>query len=618
MFPTRSTLPTNQRNGLLNVPPSVPRHNVQLPADPREWEPWSLKQLMGVLRRRILLISAVTLSVLALAAAYIAITPARYTAAAGIVLDTSCTASEPMSAQPAPTGNVDLVVVESQIETVKSENVALAVIRKLHLERDPEFIGDGPGIAGSILAALGLRRVGPDSDAARLRRAAATFEKNLKVHRLGRSYVAEIAYTSRDPEKAALIANETAAAYIGDQLGASAESARKASAWMEQQIEELREKAGEALRAVEEQSAAPAAGDGDPQRAAIVRRGQVRLRELEAQTYKQIYETLLNRYTQTLQRQSLQMTNARVVSAAAAPLSPSSPRVVLILLLALVTGGGLGVAAAFGRDHFDRRIRGREQIEHDLGIRVLGAVPRVKVSGGRAKGPAKIGSGAAVPVGSGDGRLALFADGAHAPATETLRAIVASLVEDGRPDNGRVIGIVSALRGEGKTTLAFNLAAISARSGRRTLLIDGDLRSPSLTRALEGGPAREQTSLDHAQPQLADSPVARKFGFDFLRQLPVSGDGAHPADVLASRAFGELLASVRRGYELVLIDLPSLADHVDAEVAAKLFDGFVLVAEQGRVTTDDIDSAMAGSPNVAERLFGVILNKIRSSANRLS
>lgn len=595
---------------------SLPRHTVPLRHGAQDEGPWSLARLIAIVRRRLFVIAAVTAVVLGLAVAYLVLAPARYTAAAGVVLDTRRSAAQPLSSEAASDMNVDLLVVESQIETVRSENVALAVIRKLKLDQDPEFVGSGPGLISSMLATLGLAGSGGETEAARRQKAVAAFKEALRVGRLGRSYVAEIAFTSLDPEKAALIANEIAAAYIGDQLGASADSARKASGWMEERIGELRQQAGEAFRAVESHAAenGRAGSDGDAQQAAINRRGQVKLRELEAQTYKAIYESLLNRYTQTLQQQSFPLTDARVVTQATPPLKRSSPRIGVTLFLALAAGCGLGVAAAFAREHLDRTIRARDQLERRLGVRTLGFVPRVGARRGRAKARGSAPSGGATLVGAGEtGALVLFADGPQAGAAETLRGVNLALAHDGRSEDGRVVGITSALTSEGKTTLAFNLAVVAARSGKRTLLIDGNLRDPALMLALAPDGTLHFSDLLKGQAQLAASPAAREFGFHLVGETAID-ETAHPADVLGSRAMKELLEAARARYDCVLVDLPAMLDHVDVAAAAKLFDAFVLVAEFGRTTFDDLDRALSSSPVVAERVVGVIVNKTDASA----
>src|SRR5882757_9563069 len=149
---------------------------------------------------------------------------------------------------------IDDASVESEIETTKSEKVATTVINQLRLQEDPEFIGSGSGLAHrirSLIPSNAEPKKEPSNDEL-MQRVLATVQANLRVTRLGRSYVEQISYTSLDPDKAAKIANAFADAYIEDQLQAKFEATRRASAWLEQRIGELRQQASNAYRAVQD------------------------------------------------------------------------------------------------------------------------------------------------------------------------------------------------------------------------------------------------------------------------------------------------------------------------------------------------------------------------------
>jgi uncharacterized protein involved in exopolysaccharide biosynthesis len=199
---------------------------------------------------------------------------------------------------------------------------------------------------------------------------------------VGLSYVLEISYTSDDPVRAARFANATADAYVEDQLAARAQAARQGSQWLEERIEEIRNQVNAAALRVQEfkarrdyrilgrgntgggqqQVTGGAGGTGgdtvdkpDPPERRT-------LEELEAtaQTYKKLYESYLQAYTESVQRQSYPATNARVITRASPPTSRSSPRTMRLLLLAAIVGGmaGLGVAllrrAVIGLVHIAR------------------------------------------------------------------------------------------------------------------------------------------------------------------------------------------------------------------------------------------------------------------------
>jgi capsular exopolysaccharide synthesis family protein len=180
---------------------------------------------------------------------------------------------------------------------------------------------------------------------------------------------------------------------------------------------------------------------------------------------------------------------------------------------------------------------------------------------------------------------------------------------DLHPTGGKVIGIVSALPGEGKTTVAAGFAAFTARSGSRTLLIDADLRNPSMTKTF--GYANAPGILD----LVADNSDFRnlvitdsKYKFDFL---PSSSriKPTNSSDILNSPAMKQMLTTAKNDYDYIIVDLPPILPVVDVLAAAHLFDGFVLVVEWGSTTSHEVLKAMTVSNILSERLLGVVLNK---------
>jgi capsular exopolysaccharide synthesis family protein len=190
---------------------------------------------------------------------------------------------------------------------------------------------------------------------------------------------------------------------------------------------------------------------------------------------------------------------------------------------------------------------------------------------------------------------------------EALRYIKVAI--DLNPAGGKVIGIVSALPGEGKTTVAAGFAAFVAKSGGRTLLIDADLRNPSMTRTLGYTSAPGVVDMVANQTPFDDLIITdAKHKFDFL---PASTriKPTNSSDILNSAAMKQALKSAKSEYDYVLIDLPPILPVVDVKAVAHLFDGFVLVVEWGSTSTEEVVKAVAASSIVSERLLGAVLNK---------
>src|SRR6185437_2124264 len=213
----------------------------------------SLHSVLEFLRRQYRVIVIATALMLAVGAVYVVTAQSSYTANASMIIDSKriqlFQQQSMFSDMP-----IDSGAVESQVEILKSDTIALAVIKKLNLIDDPEFTGQGGGILGSLLSLVSLPALfgsdGPRSEFALTRQAVRSLQNRLTVRRVGLTYVIEIGFRSTDPERAAQIANAVADAYIDDQLESKFQAARRAGVWLQDRLRELREQASAAEGAV--------------------------------------------------------------------------------------------------------------------------------------------------------------------------------------------------------------------------------------------------------------------------------------------------------------------------------------------------------------------------------
>jgi exopolysaccharide transport family protein len=337
------------------------------------------------------------------------------------------------------------------------------------------------------------------------------------------------------------------------------------------------------------------------QQSASTRQSQVRLRELEtaANTYRNIYETFLSRFTQSVQQQSFPSTEARVVTYASTPAGPSSPKKSFTIALATIFGLSLGVGLAIARERMSRHVHTRAQLEELTGASCLAVLPAFA---GKRPTLGKLGSPRDSAAFKQITSVAPFS-----ATAEALRYIKVAI--DLHPKGGKVIGIVSALPGEGKTTVAAGLADFLARAGNRTLLIDADLRNPSMSKTLGYAGAPGLLDLVANQTPMEDLVItdfAHKFDF-----LPASTKikPTNSSDIISSTVMKQTLKNAKRDYDYVLIDLPPILPVVDVKASAHLFDAFLLVVEWGATSTEEIVKAVSTSSIVSERLLGAVLNK---------
>ncbi len=557
-----------------------------------------LQQTYNVLVWRKRTVVGVLAATLAAGLCYLALVPAHYTATAVLLTDTKRSPELQDAGRDVP---VDSSVVETQIEAIRSQVLALGVVDKLDLETHPDFNTERSALGTLVMSFLGLASAqAPDDHGLRRRLALATLVKKLGVRRLGRSYVAEISFTSRDPEMAARIVNAIAEGYITEQLGARQASRQLSNDWMEKKVRDLREEANRAAEALQVATASTTQGGSTTDVAGQAGRTMPKLpaemRELEAraQITKANYEAYLARYTQSLQLQTLAVpaTEARLLTFANTPDKRSFPRPSQVLLLAFIGGGVLGIGGAFVKEAMERRVRSRSQLQRELGLRTFLCVPRVR---------RKI-------FGRGNSPLQLLAG----PSEKSIRHIKVSIDECTPRDTCAVIGVTSALSREGKTAIAYNVAKACASGGSRVLLIDANASRSGLTAKLQmSGEADPSQVVYDSEGGLCIAHLG------LLNHLDgKAGSPLHPSDILRSAATADALKRIGAEFDYIVIDLPSMLETVEVTAMAEALSWIVVVTEWGRTSLDDVELALSDAGRVADRVLGIVINKAPAGSSR--
>src|SRR5439155_15507543 len=177
----------------------------------------------------------------------------------------------------------------------------------------------------------------------------------------------------------------------------------------------------------------------------------------------------------------------------------------------------------------------------------------------------------------------------------------------GKPN--RVIGITSALPHEGKSTIIAALALLMSQAGARTILVDCDLRNPSLTRRLAPKSTQGLLHVIFGKASLSEVVYTDwSTGLSFLPAV-LNSRFAHTNEIVASDAMKKLIESLRESYDYVLVDLSPLAPVVDVRATTHLFDSYVFVIEWARTGIDVVEQALNDARGVYENLLGVVLNK---------
>ncbi len=339
----------------------------------------------------------------------------------------------------------------------------------------------------------------------------------------------------------------------------------------------------------------------------------VELRGLQssAATFRTMYESFLQRYTQAVQDQSFPISEAHVVTSAAVPLRKSSPKTSLVIAVACMAGLTFGFASAFLRETLDRTLRTAGQISTTLGLDFIGFLPLVSPSELRAvtsSSHIEAKHIAARPISSRHAMLRFVNADTFSPFAEIMRNVWLKLGrKGGSGERMKVIGCVSALPEEGKTTVAANLAQFLAGTGAKTLLMDWDLRKLALSRALTPGIKIGFTDVVDSYTDLADAIFSD--GQSGLEFLPGGTQGTLP-EVLNSKASKDFLTMLRERYDFVVVDLPAMAASSDVIAASRLLDGVLVVVEWGGTSRQLVMDILARLQTHHIETLGLILNKV--------
>lgn len=326
-------------------------------------------------------------------------------------------------------------------------------------------------------------------------------------------------------------------------------------------------------------------------RSAEVDRADQELKALEqrAEISRRLYESYLGQVERSAQGEAGQRPDARVISEAVPPTSPSFPRPRLVLSVALTVSLLVALLAAYLAELADKGFRTAEDLREALGLTPLAVLPRLPA---RSAGPPE-----AHLLDRPTGRIA-----------EGVRAVLASLL--GRPaaGRGRVVLVTSCLPGEGKTTLALCLGRLAAGEGLRTLLVDADLRRPRVREVL--GPEPRPGLAELLRGECTLETALRVDARSGLVVLPGSQRAGQPTRLLGADGLGRLLAAARERFDLVLVDTGPLVAVADARLMAPLVDQAVLVVRWSATPRDLAAAALAGARELEGKLVGAVLNRV--------
>ncbi|HEX8258269.1 MAG TPA: polysaccharide biosynthesis tyrosine autokinase [Allosphingosinicella sp.] len=305
----------------------------------------------------------------------------------------------------------------------------------------------------------------------------------------------------------------------------------------------------------------------------------------EVQTNRVMYDGLLQRFKELSAAAGLAANNISVVDKAEPPRFPYKPQPVLNIALATFMGLVLGILAALARERLAGRLRVPEDIENNLGVPVLSTIPVVQKAD-----------------------LSETLKNPRSPASEayhTLRTALELSTSTGVP---KTLLFTSGQQGEGKSTSALTVATDFAKGGRKVLLVDADMRRPSLHRRLDRFNETGLSSILAAQAALpsAVQEIAGHPNLSFLSSGPLPPS---PAELLSGPMLRSFLDQASAAYDLVILDGPPVLALADATILASKAAGTVMVIEADRSRVQQVRSSIERLRAGGARLIGAVFSK---------
>jgi polysaccharide biosynthesis transport protein len=672
----------------------------------REFE---IRSVTALLRRQIRVILYAVAVIFGLAFLFLLLVNETYTATALVLVDPDQKSIlNPSASLPTSAGREN-ARVDSEVEILRSDAVALAVIKRRNLVGDTEFGARLP-LREKLARAVGIANAAAADQQRVISKTLGRFKDATNIRRRGLTYLIAVSAASQSPRKAADLANATAQAYIDQQVQAKVSASLAARDVLQGQIEEARRALssyetdfdslvlqnaglgdsadgpgsigdlrakllGAALDLKDKENQRQAAmmltqqedwsalaqtlNDGalvdlEAKRRALLAqipdtrnpatatdfkqalarldaelsrqsaarvldlstgiraldqtvsglRGQLRRSVLSSDLSPEMltgiyalqqettiaraqYQSLLSRMRDLDTQARIQIANSRVVSPAIAPVSPSFPNRNLVLLAALAASMGLGVSLAFLNEYYIGGVTSATQLGELLQTPTAATIPvSIEQNAGRLSVAEKV----------IDAPLSVYSESIRklrATIDQTFRSALPGVAQPAMT-RGKIILVTSSLPDEGKTTTALALARTYALSGRKTLLIDADLRKPSLHRHLGYEP--QSGFRDYLQDSSNSNPVGSFYARDPASPLALILGAVRSEfatdQLLSSATFEMLLDQARDVYDVVIIDTPPLLPVVDARYVAHYADAVVMMVKWAATSQSDLRAAI--------------------------
>ena len=345
----------------------------------------------------------------------------------------------------------------------------------------------------------------------------------------------------------------------------------------------------------QEYSLSAALGQQKGEALAMNRKGiEYSVLERDMQSSKQLYENLMQRAKETSVSSELKSSNIRVIDRAERPREAVSPRKALNMLLGLLSGTVLALGLTFFFEYLDSRLKTPDEVKVHLGLPALGMVPALDPKAWKGQEP-------------------LIHAGVPPGFAEAFRTIRTNVLFSSAEEGSRTLVITSTGPGEGKTTVACNLAIGFAQAGQRVLLIDADMRRPKVHGVFK---MKQQPGLSNVMVGNAKaSESVHKTAVPGLWVMSAGRLPPNPAELLGSQRFRDFVTSLKQHFDLILIDSPPVMAVADAVIAAHAATGVVFVVGAEMTSRHAARAALEHLEQGRAHFVGAILNRVDLERN---
>lgn len=323
--------------------------------------------------------------------------------------------------------------------------------------------------------------------------------------------------------------------------------------------------------------------------------------ERERQTHERIYLLMKERYEEARIQEASQISNVYVIDVAIPNYGPIRPKTNLNILLGFIFGLAAGIGIILIREFMDNSIRSKEDLEK-LGLTVLGIIPSMSIDKAKKVLDKKYSS-------NDDFRNRLISHfKPRSPISESFRSLRTNL-ELSVPDK-KVSSLVvtSAGASEGKSTVISNLAIAYAQFGMKVLLVDGDMRKPTIHKMFSTPKKPGLANMITKRSKMDESIF--KTEIDNLYVMPAGSLPPNPSELLGSRAMKELFAQLRKQFDKIFFDAPPLMAVTDAALLGAMTDGVLLVARAGEAQKEVVVHLQQEMKNTKIKIAGTVLNDV--------